>query len=79
MWGTTGIGYNVKKARDVSQDRRARSQEAMASWDIVFKPENLARFKDCGVHMLDSADDILPAALHYLGLDPEHHAAGRSR
>ena len=42
----------------------------MASWDIVFKPELLAKFKDCGVYMLDSADDILPAALHYLGLDP---------
>ncbi len=40
------------------------------SWDIVFKPENLAKFKDCGVHMLDSADDIMPAALHYLGLNP---------
>ncbi len=40
------------------------------SWDIVFKPEKLAKFKDCGVHMLDSSDDILPAALHYLGLDP---------
>jgi putrescine transport system substrate-binding protein len=40
------------------------------SWDIVFKPENLAKFKDCGVHMLDSSDDILPAALSYLGLDP---------
>ena len=37
---------------------------------IVFKPEKLAKFKDCGVHMLDSSDDILPAALHYLGLDP---------
>ena len=36
----------------------------------MFKPEQLAKFKDCGVHMLDSADDILPAALHYLGLDP---------
>jgi putrescine transport system substrate-binding protein len=36
----------------------------------VFKPENLAKFKDCGVHMLDSADDIFPAALSYLGLDP---------
>ena len=36
----------------------------------MFKPELLAKFKDCGVHMLDSADDILPAALHYLGLDP---------
>jgi putrescine transport system substrate-binding protein len=36
----------------------------------VFKPENLAKFRDCGVHMLDSADDIFPAALSYLGLDP---------
>ncbi len=40
------------------------------SWDVVFKPENLAQFNDCGVHMLDSADDIMPAALHYLGLNP---------
>ena len=69
MWGTTGIGYNVKKARDALKIEGS-IQEAMASWDIVFKPENLAKFKDCGVHMLDSADDIMPAALHYLGLDP---------
>jgi putrescine transport system substrate-binding protein len=65
MWGTTGIGYNVKKAHDIlGADGR------IDSWDIVFKPENLAKFKDCGVHMLDSADDIFPAALGYLGLDP---------
>ena len=75
MWGTTGIGYNVKKAREVLGDRPDRRCDG--SWDIVFKPEQLAKFKDCGVHMLDSADDILPAALHYLGLDPEHQAAGR--
>src|SRR5436190_15885287 len=36
----------------------------------MFKPENLAKFKDCGVHLLDSSDDVLAAALHYLGLDP---------
>ena len=36
----------------------------------MFRPENLAKFKDCGVHMLDSADDIFPAALSYLGLNP---------
>src|SRR5713226_1218226 len=65
MWGTTGIGYNVKKARAMlGADGR------IDSWDIVFKPENLAKLKDCGVHMLDSSDDILPAALSYLGLDP---------
>ena len=40
------------------------------SWDTVFKPENLAKFKACGVHMLDSSDDIMPAALNYLGLNP---------
>jgi putrescine transport system substrate-binding protein len=65
MWGTVGIGYNVKKAQE------ALGPEAkIDSWDIVFKPENIAKFKACGVHMLDSADDILPAALKYLGLDP---------
>jgi putrescine transport system substrate-binding protein len=65
MWGTTGIGYNAKKARELlGGDGR------IDSWDIAFKPENLAKFKNCGVHLLDSSDDILAAALHYLGLDP---------
>jgi putrescine transport system substrate-binding protein len=65
MWGTTGIGYNIKTVQKIlGPDAR------IDSWDIVFKPENLAKFKDCGIHMLDSADDILPAALGYLGLDP---------
>jgi putrescine transport system substrate-binding protein len=65
MWGTTGIGYNVKKVKEL-----LGSDGKIDSWDIVFKPENLAKFKDCGVHMLDSADDVFPAALDYLGLDP---------
>jgi putrescine transport system substrate-binding protein len=65
MWGTTGIGYNIKAVQKIlGPDAR------IDSWDIVFKPEKLAKFKDCGVHMLDSADDIFPAALNYLGLDP---------
>ena len=65
MWGTTGIGYNVKMARKI-----LGPDAKIDSWDIVFKPENLAKFRDCGIHMLDSADDIFPAALGYLGLDP---------
>lgn len=65
MWGTTGIGYNVKKAREA-----LGGDGKIDNWDIIFKPENLAKFKDCGVYMLDSSDDILSAALHYLGLDP---------
>jgi putrescine transport system substrate-binding protein len=65
MWGTTGIGYNVKMVEKI-----LGPDAKIDSWDIVFKPENLAKFKDCGIHMLDSADDILPAALSYLGVDP---------
>src|ERR1700745_2252744 len=65
MWGTTGIGYNVKTVQKI-----LGPDAKINSWDVVFKPENLAKFKDCGVHMLDSADDIFPAALSYLGLDP---------
>jgi len=65
MWGTTGIGYNVKAVqRILGNDAR------VDSWSLIFDPETLAKFRDCGVHMLDSADDILPAALNYLGLDP---------
>jgi putrescine transport system substrate-binding protein len=65
MWGTTGIGYNAKAAEKI-----LGPGAKIDSWDIVFKPENLSKFKECGIHMLDSADDILPAAQSYLGIDP---------
>ena len=65
MWGTTGIGYNVKKAREI-----LGPDGKIDSWEMVFKPDNLAKFKDCGIHMLDSSDDIFSAALNYLGLNP---------
>src|SRR6478672_11592380 len=65
MWGTIGIGYNVKKAREV-----LGAEAKIDTWDIVFKPDLIARFKDCGVHMLDAPDDVFAAALNYLGLDP---------
>jgi putrescine transport system substrate-binding protein len=64
MWGTVGIGYNLAKAK------AALGAAPVDSWDVLFKPELIAKFKDCGVYMLDSADDVLPAALHYLRLDP---------
>ena len=67
MWGTTGIGFNVKKAREILGDAGK-----IDSWDIMFKPENLAKFKDCGVHMLDTPDDTLSAALKYLAPRSEH-------
>jgi putrescine transport system substrate-binding protein len=74
MWGTTGIGYNLKAARQfvgaqiVGADVPAAA--LLDSWDDVFDPARIAKFKDCGIHLLDSSDDIMSAALHYLKLDP---------
>ena len=65
MWGTTAIGYNVDKIKERMPDA------PLDSWDMIFKPEVVSKFADCGVHLLDSADDILPAALNYLGLKPD--------
>jgi putrescine transport system substrate-binding protein len=64
MWGTVGIGYNVKKVQ------AALGTDKIDSWDVFFNPEKLAKVKDCGVYVLDSPADIIPAALKYLGLDP---------
>ncbi|MGE8252338.1 MAG: extracellular solute-binding protein, partial [Stenotrophomonas sepilia] len=66
MIGTTGIGYNV----DMLKQRFGGSTDIANSWDLVFKPENISKMKDCGVTILDTPADMIPIALHYLGLDP---------
>jgi putrescine transport system substrate-binding protein len=65
MWGTTGIGYNVKDVK-----RILGPDAVIDSWDYVFDPDKIKKFKDCGIHLLDSSDDIMTAGLHYLHLDP---------
>lgn len=65
MWGSTGIGYDVKAAH-----RILGSGAVVDSWDDIFNPDRIAKFKGCGVHLLDSSDDIVPSALRYLHLEP---------
>jgi putrescine transport system substrate-binding protein len=65
MWGTTGIGYNVKAVRDI-----LGPGATIDSWDYVFDPDKIKKFKDCGIHLLDSSDDVMSAGLDYLHLNP---------
>ena len=65
MWGTTAIGYNVDKIKERMPDA------PVDSWAMIFDPNVVSKFADCGIHLLDSADDMLPAALNYLGLNPD--------
>ena len=61
MWGSIGIGYNPEKVK------AALGVDKIDSWDVVFKPENIAKLKSCGVSFLDAPTEMIPAALHYLG------------
>lgn len=62
MWGSIGIGYNPEKVK------AALGIDKIDSWDVLLKPENIAKLKSCGVSFLDSPTEMLPVALHYLGL-----------
>ncbi|HVO18120.1 MAG TPA: polyamine ABC transporter substrate-binding protein [Anaeromyxobacter sp.] len=62
-WGYTTVGINVDKVKKALGDTPMPDN----TWDLVFKPEYMAKLKSCGVSFLDSATDIVPAAAHYLG------------
>jgi putrescine transport system substrate-binding protein len=65
LWGTTGIGYNAARIAEIfGEDFK------VDSWDLVFKPENMARIAACGVAFLDTPQEVVPIALNYLGEDP---------
>jgi len=64
LWGTNGIGYNVDKVK------AALGIDHIDSWAVLFEPENLKKLKQCGVAFMDSPDELFPAMLNYLGMDP---------
>lgn len=68
MWGTTGLGVNVGKVQEVLGE-----DAPIDSWDLVFKPENMEKLAACGVHFLDAPAEMIPAALKFIGEDPNSH------
>jgi len=68
MWGTTGIGYDAAKVKAIMPDA------PVDSWQLVFDPAVISKFKDCGVSMLDDPTDMVGTALLYLGKDPNSEA-----
>jgi putrescine transport system substrate-binding protein len=63
LWGFTTIGINVDKVKAALGDLPMPANV----WDLLFKPEYVSRLHRCGVSVLDSATELVPAALHYLG------------
>jgi putrescine transport system substrate-binding protein len=63
LWGTNGIGYNVDKIKAVL------GVDKIDSWSAVFEPQNIKKLHACGVAFLDSADEMMPTVLNYMGLN----------
>jgi putrescine transport system substrate-binding protein len=59
-----GFAYNVDMIKSRMPDA------PLDSLDMIFNPQVIAHFADCGVSFLDQAEDVLQLALNYLHLDP---------
>ena len=64
MWGTTGFAYNVEMVRERMPDA------PLGSAAMLFDPEVVAHFADCGVTMLDQGTTVIPLVMLYLGYEP---------
>ncbi|WP_454269966.1 polyamine ABC transporter substrate-binding protein [Roseovarius sp. MBR-51] len=68
MWGTTGIGANVGKVKELLGE-----DAPLDSLELVLNPDNMAKLAECGVHFLDAPAEMIPMALKYIGEDPNSH------
>lgn len=66
MWGTTGMGVNINKVKEVLGD-----DAPVNSLALVFDPANMEKLASCGVHFLDAPVELIPAALNYIGENPD--------
>ena len=66
LWGYTTVGINADKVKQALGGMPMPDNP----WELVFKPEYMAKLKGCGVSFLDTASEVLPIALKYIGKDP---------
>jgi putrescine transport system substrate-binding protein len=68
MWGTTGLGVNVGRVKEILGEDAPIDSAA-----LVLDPANMEKLAECGVHFLDAPTEIIPLTLNYLGEDPDSH------
>jgi putrescine transport system substrate-binding protein len=65
MWGTSGIGYNVKKVKEI-----LGKDAPVDSWSLILDPKNAEKLAKCGIYAFDSPADVFELTLRYIGKDP---------
>ncbi len=64
-WGWSFVGVSINK-QAVAKALGETPLPANA-WDLVFNPSYTSKLKSCGIAYLDTASEILPSALRYIG------------
>jgi len=78
LWGTTGLGINVTKVREI-----LGPDAPLDSWSLLFDPAISGKLAKCGIGLLDDEQEATAAALIWQGKDPnvanaEQNAAVKS-
>nr|HET7858062.1 polyamine ABC transporter substrate-binding protein [Caldimonas sp.] len=63
MWGFVTVGINKDKVRAALGNTPMPEN----AWSLIFDPKYASKLKSCGVNFLDSASEVLPVALMYVG------------
>ena len=69
LWGSIGLGVNPARIQQLVADAPTDS------WALLLDPAWASRVAPCGIIMMDSAIDVIPSILRFLGRDPDSSAA----
>jgi putrescine transport system substrate-binding protein len=64
MWGTAGLGINLDMVKQRLGD------VPLDTWRLFLDPGYAAKLADCGIHVIDTPEDVIQGTLSYLGINP---------
>src|SRR5471030_2630945 len=63
LWGYVTIGINIPKVKAALGSMPMPDN----AWSLIFDPKYASKLKSCGINFLDSASEVLPVAMLYVG------------
>jgi len=66
LWGYVTVGINIAKVKAALGSMPMPDN----AWSLIFDPKYASKLKSCGVNFLDSASEVLPVAMLYVGKPP---------
>ena len=75
LWGYVTVGINTAKVKAALGALPNALPMPDNAWSLIFDPKYAAKLKSCGINVLDSASEVLPVAMLYVGKPPYSKSA----